>query len=157
MTDDVAPREPTGIYALSDAQRWELARALLTRPQRIADGRAALRAKYPQAPEEMIRTATHHVYVDGPGAVVDFLAEAELAIRDPAHEIGFGTASELLYHVYNWLQFRALLPDGRADVLELVKQMRQAVEENDPEFIRATLEDLEQVVEGMRDLPDVGV
>jgi len=40
----------------------------------------------PQVPPRPGRddvTAAHHVYVDGPEAVLDFLAEAELAIRDP--------------------------------------------------------------------------
>lgn len=155
MTEPVEFNPRKGIYALTATERWELAKALMARPDRIRDGQAALRAKYPRAPDAMIHTATFHVYVDGVPAVVDFLAEAELAIREPGHVIGSGAASELLYHVYNWLQFRALLPDGRADLLDLVRQMRQAVEEDDREFIRATLKELEDVVDGTRDLPDV--
>jgi hypothetical protein len=102
----------------------------------------------------MLDTVTHHLFVDGPTAVIDFLADAELAIRDPSHEIGYGPASELLYHVYNWLQFRALLPEGRQDILDLVKDLRQAVDENDHEFLKATLSELEDVVQGSRTPPD---
>ena len=156
MSDTPTPPVPTGIYALSDAERRQLALALLARPSRIEDGRSALRAKYPDAPQSMIDTATHHVYVDGPGAVLDFLADAELAIRDPSHEIDYGAAYHLIHHVYNWLQFRALLPEGRADVLELVRQLRQAIDEKDEKFIQLTLTELEDILDGNRDLPDVG-
>lgn len=155
MSDD--PDTPRGIYRLTEAERQELALALLERPRRSEEGRAAFRRKYPCAPEEMINTATHHVYVDGPGAVVDFLAEAELAIRDPSHEIDFGTSWHLLHHVYNWLQFRALLPAGKSDVIDLLSQMEQAVAENDPEFILATVRELRDVVEGNRGAPDFEV
>lgn len=151
------PDTPHGIYRLTEAERHELALALLARPRRIEEGRAALRSKYPRAPEEMISTATHHVYVEGPGAVVDFLAEAELAIRDPSHEIDFGTSWHLLHHIYNWLQFRALLPDGKSDIVDLLNQMQQAVAENDPEFILATVQELRDVVEGNRGAPDFEV
>ena len=156
MNDTPVPQPPAGIYALSDDERRELAFALLARPTRISDGRAALRGKYPDAPQTMINTATHHVYVDGPGAVLDFLADAELAIRDPSHEIDYGPAYHLIYHVYNWLQFRALLPEGRTDMLELVKQLREAVDEKDDEFIQRTLVELEELLDGNLDLPDVG-
>ncbi len=155
MSDD--PDLPRGIYDFTEAERQELALALLARPRRSEEGRAAFRRKYPRAPEEMIATATHHVYVDGPGAVVDFLADAELAIRDPSHEIDYGTSWHLLHHVYNWLQFRALLPDGKSDIVDLLNQMDQAVAENDPEFILATVQELRAVVEGNRGPPDFEV
>ncbi len=87
----------------------------------------------------MIDTATFHVYVDGPGAVVDFLADAELAIRDPGHTIEYGTAYHLISTLYNWLQFRALLPGGRADLLDLVAQLRQAIDQVDPVLLKATV------------------
>jgi len=116
--------------------------------------RAALRRKYPLAPDEMIVTAAHHVYVDGPEAVLDFLAEAELAIRDPEHEIGYGPSSDLLYHVYNWLQFRAILPEGTTQVVELLKQLKQAVAEDDRELITSTAQAVEDVLEGSQNYPD---
>ena len=146
-----------GVYRFSEAERQELALALLARPQRIEEGRAALRRKYPSAPDEMINTASHHLYVDGPGAVVDFLAEAELAIRDAAYEVGYGTSWHLLHHVYNWLQFRALIPEGKSDVLDLLSQMEQAVAENDPDFVLATVKELRDVIDGNRGPPDFDV
>ncbi|MBK6779904.1 MAG: hypothetical protein IPG75_10070 [Gemmatimonadetes bacterium] len=147
--------EPSGIYALNSDERRAMALALLARPQRGKDGLAAFHRKYPLAPAEMICTAAHHVYVDGPDAVINFLADAELAIRDPQHEIDYGPTWEVLYHLYNWLQFRAILPDGTADVISLLKQLKQAVAEDDREFIVSTAQELENVLEGSRQPPDV--
>ena len=144
-----------GVYALPRAERRALALALLARTDAPAAGRAAFRQRYPTAPEEMVRTAAHHVYVDGPDAVLNFLAEAELAIREPRHEIHLGVVWELLYHVYNWFQFRELLPQGQQELLDLVAELRQAVEENDMEFVKATLESLEEVVGGTQNAPDI--
>jgi hypothetical protein len=151
-SDPSPPR--SAIYRLPPEQRQKLALDLLARADRSGDGRAAFRRKYPHAPQEMIDTATFHVYVDGPSAVIDFLAEAELAIRDPEHEIELAPTVELLYHVYNWLQFRELLPQGRSDMLELVKQLRTALDEEDPEFLEATLSELEDILQGTRTPPD---
>ena len=155
MTDTPRDVIKDGIFALDDAARRELALALLQRSNAPAAGEAAFRQRYPLAPEEMIHTAAFHVYVDGSRAVVDFLAEAELAIREPRHEIHQGVVWELLYHVYNWFQFRELLPHGQQDVLDLVAQLRQAVEENDMEFVKATLEDLEATLGGSQNAPDI--
>ncbi len=142
---------------LSPDERRELAWALLARPKRSLDGFEALRRKYPSVPEEMVHTAAHHLYEDGPDAVVAFLAEAELAIRDRSYEIGYGATSELLYHVYNWLQFRAILPEGKTDLLALLAQMEQAVKDDDRELIVGTVEELREVLNGDRSPPDVGV
>lgn len=147
--------DASGIYALSTDERRALALALLARPTRGADGLAAFQLKYPAAPLEMTSTAAHHVYVDGPDAVIAFLADAELAIRNPNHELDYGTTWEVLYHLYNWLQFRAIIPDGTADVIALLKQMKQAVAEDDRDFIVSTAQELESVLEGSRQPPDV--
>ena len=146
---------PRGIYRFTERERWELAAALMARPHRRDDGRRAIRAAYPQAPEEMVSTGAHHLFGDGAEAAVDLLAAAELLIRDPTQELDAGATVHLTYHLYNWLQFRALLPEGRQDVLDLVKQLRSAVNDNDMEFVRATVAELEDVVEGHRSPPDV--
>ena len=146
----------SGVYALPPEERRALALALLARTDGPAAGRAAFRQRYPLAPDAMIHTAAHHVYVDGPDAVLNFLAEAELAIREPRHELHRGVVWELLYHAYNWFQFRELLPHGQQEVIDLVAQLRQAVEENDMAFVRATLENLEDVVGGSESVPEIG-
>lgn len=145
----------TGIYALSSAERQALALALLARSDRDRAGWDALQRKYPQAPGEMINTAAHHVYVDGPGAVIDYLADAELAIRDPAHQIGYGPASDLLYHVYNWLQFRALLPEGKSGLLDLLSEIEQFARDDDRDALLRSVEQLREVLDGDRSPPEV--
>jgi hypothetical protein len=155
MGSELPKTAPESVFDLPREQRLELALSLLRRHQRGEDAEAALTAKYPSVPGEMIRTAVHHVYVDGPDAVISFLADAELAIRFSEYEIGYGTTSELLYHVYNWLQFRAILPEGKADLLELLSQLEQAVQDDDRELIRATAKELREIVDGNRSAPDM--
>ena len=146
--------EQTGVYARSPTGRRELALALLSRAHPDADGLAALRRKHPSVPEPMLRTAVHHLYVDGPQAAVDFLADAELAIENPSHEVGYGPASELLYHVYNWLLFRAIMPEGKIDLLDLLAQLERAVKDDDRDLILATVAELRDVIDGHRQPPD---
>jgi hypothetical protein len=148
---------PTGIYALTEAERQELAFALLRRTDRYAAGRAAFRRAFPEAADQMVSTATHHVFGDGPPAVVAFLADSELFLRDPeGHQMHFGVVSELLYHVYNWLQFRELLPDGRRNVIELLDEMKRFVADQDLDAIKKTAEELESALGGSRDYPQFG-
>ena len=151
--DDDLPR--TGIYALTPAQRRELALALLARPKRDSDGLEALRRRYPTVPDTMVRTASHHLYVDGPEAVMDFLADAELTIRDPHHDIDVGPSTELLYHVYNWVQFRAILPEGRQDLLDLVEELKEYVQDKDWQAMSKTVQELDDILQGTRSPPDV--
>jgi len=145
---------PEGVYALTAQQKLDLALALMARADRAEDGRRAFRAAYPEAAEEMIDTAAHHVYSDGAPALVAFLADAELFLRDPRHRMRLGVTYEVLYHTYNWLQFQELLPDGRKNVLELLEQLKQFVAEDDREAIVATAADLEDALNGSRDYPD---
>lgn len=147
------PNIPEGVYALDAQQKLELAMALMARARRAEDGKRAFQAAYPEAPEEMARTAAHHVYDDGAPALIAFLADAELFLRDPDHRMHMGVTHEALYHIYNWMQFHELLPDGRKNVLELLKELKQFVEEDDRAAIVATASELEDALEGSRDYP----
>jgi hypothetical protein len=128
--------------------------ALVARRDRSKDGRAAFQTAYPQAPKEMIGTAAHHVYTDGVPAAIAFLADAELFLRSPAtHRLHLGVTWELLYHVYNWTQFRELLPQGRQTVIELLAELKQFVAEDDRAAIVRTAEQLEEAFNGSLDAP----
>ncbi len=144
----------SGVYDLAPEERRELALSLLNRSDRAKVARGAFRQAYPNAPEEMIHTAVHHLYVDGPVAAVDWLAEAELFLRDPAQEIGYGPTLHLLDHAYNWLQFQALLPEGKAELLALVRQLKEFADDGDMEAVRETVAELESTLEGNRSAPD---
>src|SRR5690606_22694594 len=144
----------SGVYDLAPEERRELALSLLNRSDRAKVARGAFRQAYPNAPEEMIHTAVHHLYVDGPVAAVDWLAEAELCLRDPAQEIGYGLTLHLLDHAYNWLQFQALLPEGKAALLALVRQLKEFADDGDMEAVRETVAELESTLEGNRSAPD---
>jgi hypothetical protein len=93
--------------------------------------------------------------VDGAPAVVAFLADAELAIRHPGHELDYGVTWEILYHLYNWLQFRALLPDARGDLLSLLEDIEYTVEHDDRETLLKAVGELREVIDGHRQQPEV--
>lgn len=135
--------------------RLALAQALFARANRTADARATLRAAYPSVPHAMIDTACFHIYVDGVDAALAFVADAERALRDPAHRPDVGIAYELLYHLYNWLQFEALLPDGNQDVVDLTAELRKAAKEQDWETVSSLIEELDDVVSGSRSAPQI--
>lgn len=144
-----------GVFALPHEERRALVAALLARPKRRPEGRAALRAVYPHAPESMTDTAAHHLFGDGVDAAVDMLAAAELMLRQPGKELDHGTVYHLAYHLYNWLQFIALLPDGKQQLVDLIAQLKEAVAENDMDFVRHTVQALDDVVGGSRSHPVV--
>jgi len=156
MTTGLRNDSPRGIRALSSQERRALALALLDRPDCASDGLTALRAKYPPSvPDEMVHTAAYHVYVDTPDAVVDFLADAELAIRDPSHKLDYGVVSHVLYHLYNWLQFDAILPEGTRDLLDLSTELKQHIADKDWEAVAQVADELGDILEGSRQPPDV--
>ena len=158
MSDEsppVPPASPRHVLSFSPEERRALANALMARPQRRRDGRAAIQRAYPAAPEAMAGTAAHHLYGDGVEAAIDLLAAAELMLREPTRDLDDGAVYHLAYHLYNWMQFVALLPHGRHELLDLVAQLKQAVEENDMEFIKHTAELLDDVVGGHVSHPEV--
>ncbi|PZV17578.1 MAG: hypothetical protein DCF22_03465 [Leptolyngbya sp.] len=146
--------EPQSPKQLSREQRWEIVKALLQRAEAKTDATQAFRDAYPNAPEEMLRTAVFHTYVDGVGAVLDWLVDLELFLEKPNHRLDLGATFHVLYHLYNWYQFQALLPEGRAGVLERLKEMKELLADGDTNAILATVEELESMFEGSRNYPD---
>jgi hypothetical protein len=108
-----------------------LMNALLSRPDAASAARDALRRAYPDAPQAMIDTAAFHVATDGIAAAVDWLAAVERFLTSPAAGLDYGATWHLLYHLYNWQQFEALLPIGRAGLLERLNDARVLLESED--------------------------
>ena len=140
--------------ALSQDQKVELALALLRRPERRSDGLKMLQQLYPKAPAEMLGTVCHHAFVDLPDGLLDLMAELELSLREPQPYFPVGIGVEALYHLYNLLQFSALLPEGKAGLEELVHQVKEWLEEGDIETALKRLEELEEKLSGAEPPPD---
>jgi hypothetical protein len=138
----------------SSAERLALAVACLSRPDIRHAGLDALRKTYPHAPDAVLRTAVHHLYGDLPEALCDMLAVAELSLRTPGREIGFGAPYHAIDHLYNFLHFRALLPDGMAGMRELVAELQLELAAGDLEAATATAAELRDRVEGNLSAPD---
>ena len=137
------------------AERWALAAALMARPNLRMVGLEALKQTYPKAPEPILRTAVHHLYGDLPEALVDMLAVTELSLRSPGREVGYGAPYHAIDHLYNFLQFRALLPDGMAGMEALVAQLEELAIDGDLEGIKSTIAELRKRVDGNLTAPDV--
>jgi hypothetical protein len=102
----------------------------------------------------MIDTGAHHLYGDLPEAAVDLLACLELSLREPEREVGLGAVIHVQDHLYNWLQFQALLPDGREGLRELVTELEEFIGDGDTAAAKATIEELKEHLDGMRSPPD---
>ena len=151
------PPEPTKyhneVWKLPRAEQLALIQALFARHDWTADGRALVKELYPSAPEPMVSTAAHHLYVDGAEALLRMLAALELSLRTRQLKVDEGVASELLYHVYNWQQFQALLPGGLGELHGFVDEALEFVEEGDLEAVRSHLKEIKDRLDGHRDIP----
>ena len=141
------------VWTLPRAEQLALAQALFARRNWTADGRALLKELYPSAPEAMVSTAAHHLYVDGAEALLRMLAALELSLRTRELKVDYGVVWELLYHAYNWQQFEALLPGGRAELHDFVDEALGFVEEGDLEAVRSHLKEIKDRLDGHRDPP----
>lgn len=139
---------------VSREQRWEIVRTLLQRNSLSSEAKQAFRQAYPNAPEEMLKTAVFHTYIDGIGAAIDWLVALELFLREPNRELDIGATYHLLYHLYSWYQFHELLPDGKIGVLERLKEIKELVADGEVEAVLATVEELESMFEGGRNYPN---
>ena len=153
---DNKPDWRTGAYKLSREERLQVVNWLfaLSWDEVSALAKKRLRASFPTAPPEMLKTAEHHLYVDGKDDALMWLAELGLFLKDnDAEPPSLGVSHQFMYHLYNWFQFRALLPDGKAGLLANVKEARQFIEEGTPEAALGSLKNLEEALDGNLDYP----
>jgi hypothetical protein len=138
---------------LTSPETLELVHSLLGRAEVAA---AAFRKAYPDAPPHMIDAAVYHVFRDGVGAALDWVAAAERFLRDPARGFDYGATWHAVYHLYNWQQFQALLPIGREGVLERLADLKLFLSENNPEAAAGVVKQLEELFRGDVQPPGVG-
>jgi hypothetical protein len=127
-------------------ETMQLIHALLARKDLRGRAKEAFQKAYPEAPPDMVGSAVFHVYVDGIEAALEWVAATEQFLQDPSKGIDYGATFHLLYHLYNWQQFQALLPNGRTGVLALLNDAKEGLEENDPEFALKTIKNLIDIV-----------
>ncbi len=137
-------------------ETWELINALVNRGDIIPAATAAFRHAYPDAPEPMIDSAVFHVFRDGVGAALEWVAATERFLRNPNERIDYGATWHVIYHLYNWQQFEAVLPIGKEGVLERLKDMELLLNEGNSEAARAVLKQLEELFSGDVPHPKIG-
>jgi len=102
----------------------------------------------------MITTAMYHIYGDGIDAAPDFIAEAEMFLRDPDED--WLNTYDLLYNTYNWHMFQALLPEVTQDLLAAVDYLKRSVEGGaDPKEVLKEINDLRDQITGHTGLPQI--
>jgi hypothetical protein len=134
----------------------ELVHALIGRGEIWEAATIAFRRAYPDAPPHMIEAAVFHVFRDGVGAALDWVAGAERFLRDPSAGFDYGATWHVIYHLYNWLQVEALLPVGRNGVLDRLNDIKQLLAENDPQAAMETVKELEKLFRGDVQPPAIG-
>lgn len=122
--------------------------ALLARPNVIDDARTAFARRFPEAPKEMIETATFHVCVDGIDAALVWLASVEKFLQKPDDGLEYGATWHLLHHLYNWQQFEALLPLGKSGIAGLLGNIKTYLDESNPDAAKQTIDDLLKCLSG---------
>jgi hypothetical protein len=127
---------------MQPTEAQDLVAALLSRSNAKEDARDAFAQLYPDAPLEMIDTATFHVFGDGINAAFDWLASLERFLQDPQLGIDFGATWHLLYHLYNWQQFQALLPLGKLAIAEHLKDVNLFLDEANTDAARQAIQRL---------------
>ncbi len=141
-------------FDLSPEDRKQYARAAMERgAERIELAKAAFRNLYPAAPDEMIKAAVFHVYVDGIGAAMMWLAECERFLRNPTRAINDGVTFELLNHVYNWHMLDSLMPSGRLGLLGILDEIHQFAEEGDAAAVQSSVRMIKEMLNGNEDAP----
>lgn len=138
----------------STQQKLEVIKALVERDNIRSAALKAFKVAYPHAPEKMISTAIFHVYTDGIHAALDWLVDVELFLQNPEHTLDHGVTYHLIYHLYNWLQFTAILPETNESLLEKILDVKAALEEDDREGAINILEELKERFDGDLYAPD---
>jgi hypothetical protein len=134
----------------------ELIQALVNRSDLLNAAASAFRRAYPDAPKEMIEAAVFHVFCDGIWAALEWVAATERFLRDPSQGLDHGATCHVVYHLYNWQQFEALLPIGREGVLERLQDLKLLIGEKDPEAALHVLDQLEKSFRGQLKPPEIG-
>lgn len=130
------------------AETLELVNALIGRSEVVTAATTAFRRAYPDAPQHMIEAAVFHVFVDGITAALDWVAAAERFLRHPGAGFDPGATSHVVYHLYNWKLFEALLPIGRAGILERLSDIKELLSQHDTEAAAGVVRQLEELFGG---------
>ena len=115
----------------------------------------ALRREFPNAPDAMINTAIFHVYTDGVDAVLDWLVAAAEALTEGTPLPDNGKTWHLLYHVFNWYQFRELMPHGSQELLDWIEGLEECVNEDDREAILEHTKGIREILDASRPHPRI--
>ena len=84
------------------------------------------------------------------------LAEIEQSLRDRKYSSIAGWISDVQYHIYNWCWMEELLPVGKSQILQWLKEARTfLVDEDDKEAALEHLKDLMEFFEGSLSPPQM--
>ena len=139
---------------LTVEEKLKLVHSLFERKPVDTDAFDRFRGKFPKASEQIIRTMTHHLYVDGHIALLDMLCELEMFLRQEIEEIGYGTISEIVYHLNNFVLLESIMPETAHDVIDSISEIEVELKDEKPNLKAALsmLAELKEFVEGHADI-----
>ncbi len=136
------------------SEQVDLVNAFLRRSDPWFEAADMLQRAYPRIGRQQAVAAAGHLYGDGRVGCVQLLADLELSLRE-GWVPGYGVTLEVLYHFYNWLIFKELLPVGSESLLEDVRRIRGMVAEDDKEAALEALKEVEHRFEGHMNPPTI--
>jgi hypothetical protein len=157
MSEETPMKPPSGssdpYFALSDAERLELALALVQRTDRYALGLERLKNLYPGAPERLLSSAAYHLYDAMATSFITSMAHVELSLRREDYRINEALVADPAYHLCNWLQLESLLPWSREVFHSELEYLKACIHDGDLEGARKMVEKVLDQFEGVSPAP----
>ena len=156
MSDQPKKRDSIAPPRLSTDETLELLASVMQRSaiDRQEAAVEILRKKYPDAPDEMLRTAAFHVYFDLPTQMIDFAVKIELSLRKNEANDFYGEIFGILYNLYNALMFERLVPEGKAGLIEQLDEIQECLKAKDYDCVQHGVEVLKRALDGSESPPD---
>jgi len=101
--------------------------------------RTGLERQYPMASTEMIDTAMFHIFTDGADAALEWLGDITRLAEESAEVRAIDT-HHLLYHLYNWQQFEALMTCDITEIKDDLKELRKLMTSGDADAVPKELD-----------------
>lgn len=133
---------------LKHDKKLAILRKLLDRENIYDDAFSRLQTAYTHAPKNMINSAVFHLYIEGVHAAIDWLVDAELFLQNPKNNLCESKTYHLIYNLYNWLQFKAILQDSNENLIEKINDIKAAIKDDDWDAALDILEELKDKFNG---------
>lgn len=139
---------------VSKEEEFALIKSLFERINPGNTGMEVLKRLYPEACEEIIANAAFHLFVDGPGALFDLLANIELFLQEKADNI-YGYDWHVLYHIYNWHIQERMLSISKGNIASEFYELENMIKNKEKRsVVLHQLKRVKEYIDGSKSPPD---